>query len=145
MDWIIGIGNRLRMDDGLGPRLAQSVESSAGVSVLEVQQLTPELSLKIRDADRVLFVDADAKNERMRMRRLAGRVHRGVDHGLAPEALLELTERVYGTAPSGWLLSVPGFAYEVGEELSPQARAAWPRASRCLREWIGRRVTAADD
>lgn len=57
---VIGIGNRLRSDDGVGPRLAEEVEAwgLSGVESMAVQQLSPELAPRLAACERVLFIDA---------------------------------------------------------------------------------------
>lgn len=60
MDLVIGYGNELRGDDGVGPKVAEAVEAwkLAGVSVLALRQLTPELAADLAVVRRVIFVDA---------------------------------------------------------------------------------------
>lgn len=56
---VIGIGNPLRSDDGVGWWLARRAERWLPPSQLRaVQQLTPELSADVAAAARVLFIDA---------------------------------------------------------------------------------------
>jgi hydrogenase maturation protease len=58
-DLVIGIGNPLRGDDGVGWWLAQRAERWLPPSQLRaVRQLTPELASDIAAAARVLFIDA---------------------------------------------------------------------------------------
>ena len=54
---VIGYGNELRRDDGLGPRVAASL-AGPGVRALAVRQLTPELAEEVATARLVVFVDA---------------------------------------------------------------------------------------
>jgi len=61
---VIGYGNTLRRDDGVGVRAAEMMAADsrfADVEVLTVYQLTPELSLDIATASLVVFVDADVR------------------------------------------------------------------------------------
>ncbi len=61
---VIGYGNTLRRDDGVGVRAAELMAADprfAGVEVLTAYQLTPELSLDIATASLVIFVDADVR------------------------------------------------------------------------------------
>lgn len=61
---IVGYGNTLRRDDGVGVRAAELMGSDprfAGIEVLTVYQLTPELALDIAAASLVVFVDADVR------------------------------------------------------------------------------------
>ena len=59
-DLLIGWGNGLRQDDGVGLLIAERVEgwSRPRLEVLAIPQLTPELASRLAEAARVLFVDA---------------------------------------------------------------------------------------
>jgi Ni,Fe-hydrogenase maturation factor len=61
---VIGYGNTLRRDDGVGVRAAELIAADprlAHARVLAVHQLTPELALDIGAVSLVIFVDADAR------------------------------------------------------------------------------------
>ena len=57
---VIGYGNELRGDDGIGPRVAEAVaaRNHPGVRVRIVCQLVPELAAELAEARTVIFVDA---------------------------------------------------------------------------------------
>ena len=55
---VIGIGNPLRGDDGIGWRLAAQLPAGSGLGVRCRQQLTPELAEELAAVERVLFLDA---------------------------------------------------------------------------------------
>ena len=57
---VIGYGNTLRRDDGVGPHVAEAIAALAlpGVEALVCPLLTPELAEAIARARRVVFVDA---------------------------------------------------------------------------------------
>ena len=57
---VIGYGNTLRGDDGVGPRVAEAVEklNLPGVRTLVCQQLSPEHADPISRVRKVVFVDA---------------------------------------------------------------------------------------
>ena len=63
---IIGYGNPLRGDDGVGwevaSRLAVIIPSEAA-HILTVHQLTPELAESVSEADLVIFIDASDVGE----------------------------------------------------------------------------------
>ncbi|MFP4333539.1 MAG: hydrogenase maturation protease, partial [Campylobacterales bacterium] len=63
---VIGIGNTIRCDDGIGFKLAQMVEKETieGVEVICTHQLLPELSEDISKYEVVIFVDASTLLER---------------------------------------------------------------------------------
>ena len=60
MRLVIGYGNELRRDDGLGPQAARAVAGwgMPGVLALSCHQLTPELAEIVADAEEALFIDA---------------------------------------------------------------------------------------
>src|ERR1035441_10847597 len=64
---VIGYGNTLRRDDGVGPRVADAVAALAlpGVHALACPLLTPELADPVSRARVAIFVDAavDAPRE----------------------------------------------------------------------------------
>ena len=57
---VIGYGNTLRSDDGVGPKVAQAFGALnlPGVSVLCCDLLTPELADPLSQSQSVVFVDA---------------------------------------------------------------------------------------
>ena len=66
---VIGYGNRLRSDDGAGPRVAERLASD-GVAVRVCDQLVPELADDLKGRAVVVFVDA-ATSSRPGRRRLS--------------------------------------------------------------------------
>ena len=56
---IIGYGNTLRGDDGVGYKIAEIIEqwNINNITSLAVHQLTPDLAENIAQADTVIFVD----------------------------------------------------------------------------------------
>jgi hydrogenase maturation protease len=132
---LIGYGNPLRQDDGLGWEVARQVEAQfepEQVEVLSCHQLTPELAETISRAEVVVFVDARAGAEAA-----AGRVDcqslvaesdaaPAFSHHVSPVLLLGLAHALYGADPAAWLLSVDGESFGYGSELSPKVRAVLP-------------------
>src|SRR5271166_5569047 len=57
---VIGYGNNLRTDDGVGPHVATAVASweLPGLVSVAVHQLTPELTELLASAELAIFVDA---------------------------------------------------------------------------------------
>src|ERR1700686_2681571 len=62
---IIGIGNPLRSDDGLGWAVAEqlTIEGDTGCDIQAVHQLTPELAQKMALASLVVLIDASREGE----------------------------------------------------------------------------------
>lgn len=123
---IIGIGNTLRQDDGLGPAVVERLRSQLAdsrVELLEVQSLTPELATNIWKARRVIFVDASEALAPGEIQHKSVECDEQADvslvHFLSPEALLVWTGRLYGCVPLAeiWLMGVE--AVGLAEELTP--------------------------
>jgi hydrogenase maturation protease len=129
---VIGYGNTLRGDDGVGPRAAEAVGALRlpGVRTLICQQLSPEHSAPVSQAHTVIFVDAavDAPGE-VRLRPLSpGRSSQILAHAADPATLLALARDVFGHAPAAWWLTIPAVNLEFSEELSPVATAGLDKA-----------------
>lgn len=152
---VIGIGNPLRGDDGVGALLAEqaamltAAEPGGPVAVRSVQQLTPELAAELAHLDAVLFIDAwpapvgaDPQLIAVPPAVVAGGPtgsssgSHSDSHRLEPAALLTVSQALYGRAPAAQLLLVPAQAFEHGTALSPALKAALPQARALLRQWL---------
>jgi len=123
---VIGYGNTLRGDDGVGVRVAEAVDQLElpGVSILICQQLSPEHAEPISRAGCVVFVDAalDAPEE-VQLRELApGDTTQLMAHAADPRTMLALARDVFGRAPRAWWLTIPAVEMGFGETLSPSAQ-----------------------
>ena len=102
---IVGYGNPLREDDGIGLRAAELVEGSlaSGVSdIVQCRQLTPELALRIRSASMVIFLDAalDREPGSVSITPVRSRDSSPWSHHLSPGQLLSLGE---SAPPAYWI------------------------------------------
>jgi hydrogenase maturation protease len=138
---VIGYGNELRGDDGLGPLVAKAAAAAniPGVRVLTTRQLLPELAANLAVARLAVFVDASVEaNERG----IAVRLQAVTDtmdwytHRASPGALVALTHAVYGRTPDAWWLTVSGRYFEFGEGLSSSAEENARQALACLKKFI---------
>lgn len=123
---VIGYGNTLRGDDGVGPRVAEAVEALhlPGVRTLVCQQLSPEHAAPIALADTVIFVDAavDAPKE-VQFRRLEPNdTPQLMAHAADPRTMLALSRDVFGHVPLAWWLTIPAEKMEFSEDLTPAAQ-----------------------
>jgi hydrogenase maturation protease len=123
---VIGYGNTLRRDDGVGPRVADAIAALAlpGVHALACPLLTPELADPVSRERVAIFVDAavDAPLE-VQMRKLApADTSQIMAHAASPATLLALARDVFGHAPEAWLLTIPAEDIGIGEGLSAFTR-----------------------
>jgi hydrogenase maturation protease len=128
---LIGVGNELRGDDGVGPHVARAVRGAVPWRILIVHGLTPELADDLAGCDVALVVDAHADPS---LDRPAWTIHpppgdavpRGAfGHALDVPSLLALTQLLHGRAPTCGTLALPARSFELGQTFSPlTARAA---------------------
>lgn len=122
---VIGYGNTLRGDDGIGPAVAEEIAALGlpGVRVLVVQQLTPELAAELADARVTIFVDAAVGTEPVTAVRLDRPATAGaLTHAADPHGLLALARAVYGRVPEAWLVTVGGANFGFRDALTPTGR-----------------------
>lgn len=129
---VIGYGNTLRSDDGVGPKTVEAIEQLAlpGVQTLVCGLLTPELADPISKARRVIFVDAavDAPRE-VQLRPLEpAESSQIMAHAADPRTMLALARDVFGHAPEAWWLTIPAREIGIGETLTPFAQRGMDHA-----------------
>ncbi|HWH70692.1 MAG TPA: hydrogenase maturation protease [Candidatus Sulfotelmatobacter sp.] len=129
---IIGYGNTLRSDDGVGPKVAEAIAALQlpGVECLSCDLLAPELADPISKAQCVIFVDAavDAPRE-VQLRPLSpADSSQLMAHAADPRTMLALARDVFGHVPQAWWLTIPAENLAIGEEFSPFARQGFATA-----------------
>ena len=122
LNTVIGFGNPLREDDGLGLRAAEFLEAS-GIDVLRCYQLTPELAVQVADSNLVIFLDAagDLEPGTVRCTEVAAEQARAWTHHLTPGQLLGFTGATFGRVPRAILIAGGAHSLDYGEELSLSA------------------------
>lgn len=149
---IMAVGNPSRGDDAFGPMLAdqllywldtQSEDVQACIELICDQQLMVEHVMDLADRHQVLFADAAAQgDEVVSLVTLAplpiDQAVQGVNsHSCTPAQLLGLYQAMLmKLPPPAQLLSLTGHGFELGEPLSPPARAQFPLAMALLHQWL---------
>lgn len=134
---IIGYGNPGRLDDGLGPALAERIEklSIPGVTVDANYQLTVEDAAAVADHDVVIFVDAAVKGaEPFFLRRVRAQKNPAADsHAVAPAAVLGFARKLFQAKTQGFVLGIRGYEFnEFGQRLSAKAQDNLEQARKFL-------------
>jgi hydrogenase maturation protease len=140
---ILGYGNTLSGDDGLGVRAAEMLEErlqGLDVRVITCHQLSPELAEDLRGASLAIFIDASATTPpgQIDVQPLAPSTQApgSVSHHFLPGTLLALCQAFYDHTPEAWLYAIGAASFEIGETLSPPAAAALPRAVELVEERV---------
>lgn len=144
---VIGYGNHLRRDDGLGWLVARTLQDEVdrdNVEILAEFQLFPEMAYTISHADLVVFVDASLGE----VPGTITRVDIGVDsdfpasdaflHNFNPAHLLLAAQKLYQKEPRAILFTVTGANFDFGEVLSEPVQAALPALLSELRAILSR-------
>ncbi len=140
---VIGYGNPLRGDDGVGWHVAEQLAKENNhdhVEILTRHQLTPELAEPISCAARVIFIDA-ATNE------TSGKIScqwikpeamasTSFSHDCDPSSLLTIAQQLYGRHPEAVLLTIAGESFDHAERLSPVVLDKLPTLLQKVRELI---------
>jgi hydrogenase maturation protease len=129
---VIGYGNLLRGDDGVGWHVVEELKArraNLSMEVVACQQLLPELAERISRAGTVWFVDATGvgvPGEWSCQQLTEESTDSALRHYASPGELLAVTHGLYGVAPCAYLFTVCGDSFEYGEELSVAVAAAVP-------------------
>jgi len=128
---VIGYGNTIRGDDGVGPYVASLLAERVDlqdVHILAPQQLTPDLAEQVAASRLTILIDA-------RIGENPGRVHHVViespsraaptfQHHITPETLAGVTHTLYGVTPPMHLFTAEAATFELQDGLSPELLAA---------------------
>jgi len=136
---VIGYGNPLRGDDGVGRTVAEAVLAGEleGCDVVNVQALLPELAERVARSSRAVFVDA-------RIGPTPGRISTDAimptdadatwqGHALGPGAVVRLAGQLYGWKGDAWLVSIEVTELGYGTGLSAPVAAVVPEAVAAVR------------
>jgi len=124
---LLGYGNPGRLDDGLGPAFAASMEGVdlPGLTVDADYQLTVEDAAQVAEHDVVVFADASVNGpEPFGFARIAPQAAVSFSsHSVKPAAVLAMAHEMFGARTVGYALGIRGYEFnEFGETLSEQAR-----------------------
>jgi hydrogenase maturation protease len=131
---VVGYGNSLRGDDGIGAFVGALLASDSEFSdadVVSVHQLTPELADDFARASRIVLIDAAVNGRPAGAVEVvpvspAGQPSSVLTHHVDARVLLALTAELYGVAPPAVVVTVSLAQTDLGEHLSHAMTAALP-------------------
>jgi hydrogenase maturation protease len=149
---VVGYGNSLRGDDGVGWRVAERLAEVddvrlRGARVLARHQLTPELAADVAASRLAVFVDArveggvpgTVRTEWLGLR-MRPTVPTACSHHVDIGEILGLADRLYGARPPAALVSIEAGRLDPGDGLSPAVAAAVPEAVAAVQRVVERAV-----
>ena len=120
---VIGYGNSLRGDDGVGVRAVEIIaHKHPGIDCLTLTELTPDLAETLSRYDNVLFVDASITASDLKWRTVSPQLESGGvrTHALTPEALIGIAITLYDRCPEViTIVEIPARSFHYSEKLSP--------------------------
>ena len=163
---IVGYGNPLRSDDGVGQVVAERLMADprlAGAEIRAAHQLTPELAMDASHAAVMVLIDAadGVPPGEVVVRRLArpgregqadggqaGRTEEGgppLTHHVDPASLVALAAELWGSAPMTLMVGIGPASFDLGDALTPVVEAAVPVAVEAVVAAIAAATAAATD
>jgi len=139
---VIGYGNTLRRDDGVGVRAAELLAADSRLSDVEVQphyQLLPEMALDIGACSLVIFIDADLRGlpGSIEVRAIEADAPRSdadaraqpgaSSHHVGGGELVALAGELTGHRPEAVEIGIGIADTEFGETLTPAVEASLPK------------------
>jgi hydrogenase maturation protease len=123
---VIGYGNTLRSDDGVGVWVADRIAALhlPDVDVKTCHQLFPELAADILPYETVIMVDASTSGEPITVRQSIPPPEHlpSSSHNISPEILHHLAHEMYGATVDMRVYTVRGDSFEFGSMLSPSVK-----------------------
>ena len=140
---VVGYGNPLCGDDGVGWHAAQVLADTLEVEdikILACHTLTPKLFDPVRQSDLVIFVNScmDDLPGQLTFRAIKSRIpNTGLRRSrLNPQALLSCVQELYGTCPQGLMITMGGENFNYGDDLSPFVATNFPALLESVRDQL---------
>lgn len=136
---LIGYGNPLCGDDGVGWRIVEEVDAlRLPIETAAIHQLTPEWAEPISRAELVIFADAAAVGEpgEVALFPLQPSASRQGSHETTAEGLLASAAELFGRCPPAYIVTVAGESFELSESLTEPVEQAVAVAVGRVRELI---------
>ncbi len=94
------------------------------MDVINVQELGPEISEDIAGYELVFFIDAGIDQENnYEIKEIIPLYKNPIfSHHISPEMILAITKELFGVSPAAYLVSVRGYSFDFGFEITREAQ-----------------------
>ena len=137
---IVGIGNTIRGDDGIGAYVCSAIDrlNIQGVETLTVQQLDTGLVDEFLKADTVVLVDAAVIGGDVEFYLLKNDKSLSIpsSHHLNAYVLSSLIRELYEEEINVMICAIKGENFDIGEQLSFTAKQNADKAVDLIADWI---------
>ena len=137
---IVGVGNTLRSDDGVGIFICSELEKNKlpGLSIITTHQLHIDLVEDLKEFDTIIVVDAGTNQENevsfYPVNEQKSSIHSS--HNIDATLLYSLLQKLYHSNRSFFICAIQTQYFEFGEMLSPLAISNAEKAIHLLTEFI---------
>lgn len=147
---VIGYGNPYRQDDRVGHDAANEIQrwaeenSFASIHVITAYQLDLDMVEDAIQAAVVIFVDAHTPDfsENISFEPIDAGISAGfTTHAFTAGDIIALCNSLYAKAPEAFMLSIPGYAFDMEDTLSPRTEELLPQAIELLKSKIKELLT----
>jgi len=142
---VIAYGNPYRNDDGVGHYIANEIQKWADekkideITIIAAYQLDLDMTEDISIAESVFFLDAHIEeySPEIVINKIEAKKSNGfTTHVFTPSDLMALVNQLYNKNPLAMLISVPGYNFDMGEELTPETNKQADRALEKLKHLL---------
>ncbi|MEK6659275.1 MAG: hypothetical protein AABY36_06295 [Campylobacterota bacterium] len=113
---IIGYGNELRGEDAFGVDVIKELQklSLKDTKLISVFQLTPEIVLKLLDADEIIFIDScyNEKNHYSLSCSLSEQNSLNLSHHISPKTIIYMLNGLYNQDPKFYIYSMMSSSFD---------------------------------
>ena len=137
---MIGLGNTLRKDDGVGAYVINKIESSRSFSCkyLLLQQLSTDLMPSLLSFESILIVDAGVGINTVTWKRITDQYNGSTPstHHIDISQFVSLAQTLYNVTLSITVCTIPVYDLSLGEGLSSQTSSFADDAIQQIENWI---------
>ena len=137
---LVGIGNSLRSDDGVGNFVCNQLEKEGlpGVSFIIAQQLDIGLTEEIAKFDTVIFIDAAQNVDSFSFKEipLDKRQPQSFSHHLNVDMLVSLSKQLFPSDTIYYICAIGADEFKLGSELSERTMKNAQDAVTAIISWI---------
>ena len=137
---IIGIGNTIRGDDGVGKYVAEQIEKNnlPGITVITTHQLDMGLAEDISKFDTVLFIDASFSENTFSLLPLLPDNHpsQSFSHQVNASVIVSLSQQLFSTHTKFYICAIGVNNFEIGNGISETTKANADAAIAAITNWL---------
>jgi len=133
---IVGIGNPLRSDDGVGAFVCEQINAKQfpGVHTITTQQLDTAMIEELTGFNEVIFVDAAVNTVKISFAPIteSSTVTQPLSHHINTVLFAKLAQRLYAGTTQFYICAVPASNFELGKKISVKAISNATKAAALL-------------